>query len=266
MQNFGDIANPLLLETVFGCSVKHVPVRSAELFAVGSILQKVIQKNPSLKKILLKNLKGELTVWTSGLVAPLTDRHRPVRNLRITALRGELTRKELERILKRPLDVPLGDAGLLFHSLLPEKTEGIQHSAGIVPHYCEWDDPFYRELAERIPGSCLISTVGDVRDILRRIRSCEVILSSSLHGLIAADSFGIPNLRIRSIGEIIGGDFKYDDYYSAFGFEASPFAEKAELLALAGTRSIPEFVAGKYRITPEKVEEIRNGLVKAWPY
>ena len=40
-----------------------------------------------------------------------------------------------------------------------------------------------------------------------------------MHGLIAADSFCIPNIRIILSDNIIGKDFKYNDYYSVFGIE-----------------------------------------------
>ena len=37
-------------------------------------------------------------------------------------------------------------------------------------------------------------------------------MSSSLHGLIAADAYGIPNARINLTGRLVGGDFKFEDY------------------------------------------------------
>ncbi len=263
--NLGDIANPLLLEELFGCRTREVYHHHAELFAIGSILQKVVQKNPSLKRRIMKNFKGELTVWSSGFIDEPTVRHKPVRKLRIAALRGERTKQAMERILQRPLHVPVGDAGLLFNRLI-DRVAGVKYSVGIIPHFNESDDPFFGELAEKIPGAHIISVLGDVRSVLREIASCEVIVSSSLHGLISADAFGIPNLRIRSLGKIKGGDFKFDDYYSAFGLESSPYAEKADLLAAAQKGSFPNFIADRYKITPSKVEEIRNELLKAWPF
>jgi len=35
-----------------------------------------------------------------------------------------------------------------------------------------------------------------------------------MYGLIAADSLGIPNFRMVLSDKIIGGDYKYNDYYS----------------------------------------------------
>jgi hypothetical protein len=57
-------------------------------------------------------------------------------------------------------------------------------------------------------------------DVIQDIAECEYIASSSLHGLIVADSLGIPCVRILlSEGIILGGDFKFNDYYSSVGIQ-----------------------------------------------
>jgi pyruvyltransferase len=50
---------------------------------------------------------------------------------------------------------------------------------------------------------------------VREITSCEFILSSSLHGLVVADSYGIPNQWVEPAAEDIHNTFKFYDYYSA---------------------------------------------------
>jgi pyruvyltransferase len=46
-----------------------------------------------------------------------------------------------------------------------------------------------------------------------------VILSSSLHGLILADAYEIPNKRLVIGNRLLGSDFKFMDYYSTTNHE-----------------------------------------------
>ena len=59
-------------------------------------------------------------------------------------------------------------------------------------------------------------------DILYQNLSCEAIISSALHGLIAADSFFFPNRWIKLSDNLMGGDFKFNDYYSVYDIDIQP--------------------------------------------
>ena len=52
------------------------------------------------------------------------------------------------------------------------------------------------------------------QDVIDEIKKCECVISSSLHGLIISDAYGIANVRVKFSDSIKGGDFKYKDYYS----------------------------------------------------
>lgn len=51
--------------------------------------------------------------------------------------------------------------------------------------------------------------------IMDEIVKCEFVLSSSLHGIIFADSFGIPNAHMNVSTRVMGGSYKFDDYVQA---------------------------------------------------
>jgi pyruvyltransferase len=58
-----------------------------------------------------------------------------------------------------------------------------------------------------------------VDDVIAQITSCAVIAASSLHGLIVAEAFGIPAMRLPHA--LTGGDdaafvdYKFTDYLTA---------------------------------------------------
>ena len=143
------------------------------------------------------------------------------RDMCFHAVRGELTRRSVERMTGRTLDIPTGDGGILADELLdtlPEK----RYDIGIVPHVCDLNDPAVTDLLGRYENAKFINVKDDPIAVLTEIAQCRCILSSSLHGLIAADSFHIPNLHIVFSDRPLGDGYKFDDYYSAYGVQHSP--------------------------------------------
>ena len=61
-------------------------------------------------------------------------------------------------------------------------------------------------------GFQIIDVCSGTEKFVDEILECENIISSSLHGLIAADAYGIPNARVNVSNKLIGGDFKFKDY------------------------------------------------------
>ena len=51
--------------------------------------------------------------------------------------------------------------------------------------------------------------------VFKEMNKCAVILSQGLHGLIFADSFGIPNAWLDFGSLHMGGEFKFYDYFSS---------------------------------------------------
>jgi len=58
----------------------------------------------------------------------------------------------------------------------------------------------------------VIDIQGNWENVIDDINRCEFIASSSLHGIITADSYNIPSLWIKMSDKITGGNFKFQDY------------------------------------------------------
>lgn len=213
-RNFGDQLGPVLLRH-FGYDVEWAPPAMAEVISVGSILSKV----PG-------GWRG--TVLGSGLI----DRkmRRDIRHARVLALRGELTRRHVQ-VHGRPA---LGDLGVLVCDLPRDDAEHVAELA--VPHYVDHD------LIARHPRAATASVLSEPCRLLGAIASARLVITSSLHVLIAADALGVPHV-LEPCDRVIGGTWKFDDYASAFGERIVPgqvrltphaamVAKQAELRAL----------------------------------
>jgi pyruvyltransferase len=89
------------------------------------------------------------------------------------------------------------------------------------------------------PGIRIIDVENDIEKFIDEVCACKVILSSSLHGLICADAYRKPRLRLVLGNRLQGGDFKFMDYHSTLvpaSFRSiAPTAETCafELVSLA---------------------------------
>ena len=92
----------------------------------------------------------------------------------------------------------------------PRRTKIIPGKKSIIPHYNDLQRISAAELKEHRIG--LIRPDSDVKTIVEAITSSEFVISSSLHGLILSDAYGIPNRKLQlGSGESI---FKFEDYYN----------------------------------------------------
>lgn len=247
--NFGDKLTPLLLDHL-GIPYSRSRRGEAELFGVGSITHKI----PS-------GFGG--IVWTTGNL--YADQRNDFRAADVLALRGHLT---LERSACRaPDSIALGDGGLLC-DLLFERPSARACEIGVVPHYADFDRTVVQEIRRASPRVTLIDICGPIPEVVRQVGECEAILSSSLHGLVLADSFDIPNRWVAfgtSTAQILGNGFKFHDYYSVFGIELphpailSGSESPEELAALARDYDRPGIESVKRRLR-ETLSALRSFL------
>jgi pyruvyltransferase len=245
-QNFGDYLSPLLVEMVAGKPVIYAPVEQADMFAIGTILK----RERKARRLLLPR---RLHIWGSGAGEAserFSSRHF------YHAVRGTFTQ---ERICPSTSITPvLGDPGLLVRDYWsgrprPDK----RYSLGVIPHFIDQDSEAVRQLLS-ISGSRLINVFSPIDEILSEVMRCHYVVSSSMHGLIVSDAFGIPNRRIVISGRIKSSE-KFADYYSAFGMPEPVWLEPS---SIEGSKD-PATLIGDY--PTRNVDRVCNDLVRAFP-
>ena len=157
-------------------------------------------------------------VWGAGVIDNELDlREEPAR---VCAVRGPLTR---DYLVEHGIDCPeiYGDPALLIpYFYKPTRSKRPREGRiGFVPHYKDKASPILAEIARVHLGLRFldISNYGIWTDFIDQICECEVVFSSSLHGLIVAEAFGIPNYWISVSGDVIGAGFKFRDYFASLG-------------------------------------------------
>lgn len=151
--------------------------------------------------------------------------------------------------------IALGDPALLAPLLFKENF-GKKYSLGIVPHWSMYSDQVFRDLSKKYPNSIIINVLDDPLIVLRQIAQCECVVSTSLHGLIVADAFGVPNQWIytRSLGH---SDFKFLDYYSAFDISKEAIDLNTNIFDI-------NYIKSNYKITKSMIYKKQNDLLDAF--
>ena len=92
-----------------------------------------------------------------------------------------------------------------------------KYNIGIIPHISELNNPIVNKfIAEGEDDIVLIDfkNYKSWETVIQLICECRIIASSSLHGLILSDAYGIPNVWLCLNPKTGGGEFKFMDYFA----------------------------------------------------
>lgn len=213
--NFGDALAPLLLERFSDVKVEWGTISHSQVASVGSILEHV---PPLWDGVILGSGRlmetSRLHLYSKGVLTPT-----------ILGLRGPLTAKYISG------NYAIGDPGILADELVGEQEK--KWDLGIIPHFTDTElEPRFRKLVPAKSSVRLIHPSGNPLRVLREIGSCRRVVTSSLHGMIVADGFGIPR-RVEYCKKMDkdGGDFKFRDYSASIRmpFEVGKMSEPSRL-------------------------------------
>lgn len=233
--NFGDWIGPQLVQAYTG----RQPVQSDRpgvggrvLYSVGSILHRVTRNN--------------VDVWGSGLMRPLTAKEIEVRSalkgVKIHAVRGKETRRELQESLGWDVPEVYGDPALLLPDII-HPAEAPHGQVAVVPHYVHLP-----QLDLQGIGGRLVDVRGDVKTVVEQLAGASAVVSSSLHGLIVAQAYGVPWVWLDVTDHQLGGkDFKFEDFFTCLDRNAVSRVRiskeqlaTTDLAAFAAQATLPE--------------------------
>jgi len=236
-KNSGDLVTPMLLKR-YGFTPVHSYPREAKVFSCGSLLEKVPE---------------DFSGFILGTGFMHGDSVRSFDKARILAVRGELTRNHVGA----PKDTILGDPGLLVSRFFTRRQKK-RYTLGVVPHYVDKKDVCIHTFCKRYSKEVLfIDIQQDPLTVLQKIDKCEFILSSSLHGLVFADSLDIPNIWMTLSGQVSGKGFKFYDYNSALKKKQNP-------VRILGDEKLSDLLAQACTPPSSLIVEIQNNLDRAY--
>ncbi|MDB4331440.1 polysaccharide pyruvyl transferase family protein [bacterium] len=229
--NFGDDFNPLFFSKVMDRRVRLSRRRGdIRILGMGSILS---------------SADGGCHVAGSGLLDPALP---PRGNAeQVVALRGELSASKTGW---RP--EYLGDPAVLL-PLVYDCEKKARYRFGFLPHHRE-----AKVSSGHVPDDWLfINPAWPPLKVLESICGCERLVSRSLHGLILADAYQIPNAWIHPLPEMTGGIFKYEDYYSTMNH--AKLSASVPLTRLGADGPALDFFVSQYRFEkPAYLARLRN--------
>ncbi len=199
--NFGDDLSRVVVAHVSGRDVVHARPPHCDLVALGSLLHVVRNRCTAPRS------DGSAPwIWGAGMLKPIAGTFLP--HVQIAALRGPVSAAVLG--LKMAV---FGDPGLLAADAIGPVDQQ-EDRVGLVPHHSQMDDPRFAAMAAMEPALKLIDVRRDAVTVCQEIAQCRHVISASLHGLVVADAYGIPNTWLDPEAQ---GRFKYHDYAASLG-------------------------------------------------
>jgi hypothetical protein len=241
--NFGDEITPIIIKRLWGLDCMWADVEDCEIIGAGSIIH-IFQDVKT---------KNKIKAWGSGFIKEGSDNKNNM--LDFFAVRGPLTAERVQ--WRRPKT--FGDPGILANRVFTA-TPTKSYRVGVVAHYIDVNEQLLKKIADN-PEYFMIDPLQSPEKVAMDITSCEYILSSSLHGLIFADSFGVPNNWMPLSGNVAGGSYKFEDYYQSTGRN---LVRKNAATILGNGDLIDQAIQEYQAIT--NLKQMQRDLIRAFPY
>lgn len=201
-ENWGDLLNPALIAGLANKPVVHV----ADIVGwQDRPVHRVIGSG-------LSRMESNHVIWGMGFIDNNSGPSGIPRE--ICSVRGPRSRLKL---IEQGINCPevYGDPALLYPLIFYPDFEK-KYEIGVIYHCRE-----LRAVAEAsVIGADRVNFIDITRglqEVVRDILECNFIVSSSLHGIICAHSYGIPAAWMKVSDYPLGDGFKFVDYFESVG-------------------------------------------------
>lgn len=205
-KNFGDELSPVIVDWMLnGNAVRDETFVAGQpkLAALGSVMH---------------HLDSDYQVWGTGVMNPS---ELPNPNLRFSAVRGPMTRRWLleNGYSKEQVPEVYGDPALLLPEVYtPKVLPWMSDLWVVIPHHSE------QKMSQEDIDTLAIYRFHVVypdegwQVVVDAIANARGVISQSLHGLIVADAYGVPNVWWnKGILNHHESHFKFIDYFQSQG-------------------------------------------------
>lgn len=203
-ENVGDFLGPQLVEKILFEKNIDINVSERRVLTVGSIMH--------------YSRPGDV-IWGTGINGKMPMSLLSFSGLDIRAVRGPMTRDVLLGLGEQVPSV-YGDPGILTSIFWPRCKSPIKGRIVYIPHMRE-------KVTKSVKKSFkVVSPLLDLKTFLDEIQLAEKVVTTSLHGFILSETYGVPvSLLMNDTGETV---FKYEDYYQGTGRQGIPIYESLD--------------------------------------
>lgn len=249
-ENYGDVLGKYLVEKIANKKVVFAWPKKFSIYDWFSPIYVTIGS-------IIHNVNHKCVVWGSGII----NQEIEIKKARFLAVRGPQTRQYL---LNSGYEVPeiYGDPAILLPWFFNPKAEK-KYKIGIVPHYNDYEmvKNWHKDSQDILVIDLM---TNDIESKTMEFLECEKIISSSLHGIIIAHSYGIPAVWQKVSDKVFGNDIKYQDYMESvqLGFY------KSEIKTTPFSQKDIERLFQDYPSLPDEgvMERLRVGLMEVCPF
>lgn len=240
--NLGDTLSQIIFYWMLkrkGCDPEYKTKKTIHLLGLGSII----------------GADGfDAVIWGSGIhkLDNLYNICRYNRFLKydVRAVRGPVTKAILENCGHYDCkNVVYGDPAIIMPKIYRPKNDEKKYKVSLILHYITPNKSRYAENYHCIP----IET-DNYKKFIDEIVASELIISSSLHGIILAETYGVPAVFLNENGLLDHVLMKYYDWYFSTGRANVVIAHSVEEALRVKPMRLPELA------------EMREALMNAFPY